>query len=275
MRVGIQLPLREDIYDRVAWAAGLGFRSGQLCAWNIGLYTEEIALQLEKACRDFGFEITAIWCGWTGPKTFAHPYRYETIGLVPASMRMQRTRELLEGAAFARRIGVRDIITHLGFVPDSPFAEEHIGVAMAVREICQTIAPYGQRFLFETGEIVPSTIMSLIQIAEAENVGINFDPANFLINGRANPSDAMDRLAFMTCGFHAKDGVYATGFDPKGKEVQIGQGQVDFPAVLRKLKKAGFDGDITIEREIRDGPERDREILEEKVYLEQIIENMK
>ena len=43
MRVGIQLPLREDIYDRVAWAAGLGFRSGQLCAWNIDLYTEEIA----------------------------------------------------------------------------------------------------------------------------------------------------------------------------------------------------------------------------------------
>ena len=275
MRVGIQLPLRENIYDRIAWAAGLGFRSGQLCAWNVDLYTEEIAEKLKKACRDFDFEITAIWCGWTGPKTFQHPYRYATIGLVPASMRMQRTRELLAGAAFARSIGVRDVITHVGFVPDSPFDPDHIGVAMAVREICQQIAPYGQRFLFETGEIVPGNILALIQMAEVENVGVNFDPANFLINGRANPSDAMDRLAFMTYGFHAKDGMYATGFDPKGKEVQIGQGQVDFAYLLQKMKDAGFDGDITIEREIAEGPERDRQILEEKVYLEALINDLK
>lgn len=275
MKVGIQLPLREDIYERVAWAAGLGFHSGQLCAWNIDLYTEAIAEQLKKACRDFDFTITAIWCGWTGPKTFQHPYRYATIGLAPASMRDRRTRELLDGAAFARSIGVKDVITHMGFISDNPFAEDHIGVAMAVREICQKIAPYGQRFLFETGEIIPSTILSLIQIAEVENVGVNFDPANFLINGRANPSDAMDRLAFMTYGFHAKDGVYATGFEPKGKEVQIGQGQVNFAYLLQKMKDAGFDGDITIEREIKEGPERDRQILEEKVYLEELIKNLK
>jgi len=114
-------------------------------------------------------------------------------------------------------------------------------------------------------------LLSVIQIAEVENVGVNFDPANFLINGRANPSDAMDRLAFMTYGFHAKDGVYAKGFEPKGKEVQIGQGQVNFADLLQKMKDAGFDGDITIEREIAEGPERDRQILEEKVYLEEII----
>ena len=275
MRVGILLPLRANIYDRVAWAAKLGFHSGQLCAWHLELYTEEIAEQLKKACRDFDFEITAVWCGWTGPVTFQHPYRYATVGLAPASMRDQRTRELLQGAAFARSIGVKDIITHLGFISDNPFAEDHIGVAMAVREICQKIAPYGQRFLFETGEIIPSTLLSLIQIADVENVGVNFDPANFLINGRANPTDAMERLAFLTYGFHAKDAAYATGFEPKGKELQIGKGQVNFPAVLQKLKNAGFDGDISIEREIPEGPERDREILEEKAYLEEIIRNLK
>ena len=273
MRVGIQLPLRENIYDRIAWAAGLGFRSGQLCAWNIDLYTEETAEALKRACRDFGFEITAIWCGWTGPKTFQHPYRYATIGLVPASMRTQRTRELLAGAAFARAIGVKDIITHVGFVPDSPFDPDHIGVAMAVREICQQIAPYGQRFLFETGEIVPGNILALIQAAEVENAGVNFDPANFLINGRANPSDAMDRLAFLTYGFHAKDGLYATGFDPKGREVQIGQGQVDFGYLLQKLKDAGFDGDITIEREIK-GEKQLEDILASREYMYELLKNI-
>lgn len=271
MRVGILIPMREDICERIAWAAGLGFHSAQLSVWNVALYTEEMAEKIEKACAEFDFTVTAVWCGWSGPKTFQHPYRYPTIGLVPASMRAMRTNEILQGAAFARRLGVKDIITHLGFVPDSPFDPDHIGVAQAIRYICQEIAPYGQRFLFETGEIVPGTLIELIKTAEAENVGINFDPANFLINGRANPSDAMDRLAFMTYGFHAKDGVYAKGMDPKGKEVQIGQGQVDFAALLQKMKDAGFDGDITIEREIKEGPERDRQILEEKVYLEELI----
>ena len=271
MRVGILIPLNGDVYERIAWAAGLGFHSAQLSAWHMEYYCDESAEKIQKACRDFDFEITAIWCGWTGPRTFQHPYRYATVGLAPTSMRDTRTREILKGAAFARKLGVKDIITHLGFISDSPFAEDHIGVAMAVREICQKIAPCGQRFLFETGEIIPSTLLSLIQIADVENAGVNFDPANFLINGRANPSDAMDRLAFMTYGFHAKDGVYAKGFEPKGKEVQIGQGQVNFADLLRKMKDAGFDGDITIEREIAEGPERDRQILEEKVYLEEII----
>jgi len=46
---------------------------------------------------------------------------------------------------------------------------------------------------------------------------------------------------------------------------------VNFADLLQKMKDAGFDGDITIEREIAEGPERDRQILEEKVYLEEII----
>ena len=60
-----------------------------------------------------------------------------------------------------------------------------------------------------------------------------------------------------------------------GKEVQVGQGQVNFGYLLQKMKDAGFDGDITIEREIQEGPERDRQILEEKEYLEEIIEQLR
>ena len=133
------------------------------------------------------------------------------------------------------------------------------GVIAGIINLFTSDADFGYRFL---------------DSLNSRGVGVNFDPANFLINGRANPSDAMDRLAFLTYGFHAKDGLYATGFDPKGREVQIGQGQVDFACLLQKLKDAGFDGDLTIEREIPEGPQRDREILEEKAYLEAILEKL-
>ena len=37
------------------------------------------------------------------------------------------------------------------------------------------------------------------------------------------------------------------------------------------MVRMGYEGDITIEREIPDSEERDREIMEEKAYLENLI----
>lgn len=272
MRVGILIQLKEDVYECISYAAKLGFRSGQLSVWDMSLYTKENAQIIKKACSDFDFTITAVWCGWTGPVDWSYPNMYMTLGLVPSAWRSHRVKELLDGAAFARELGVKDVVTHLGYLPDNPFHEDRIGAAHAVNYICKTIGKYGQRFLFETGEVLPYTLIQFMKEVGMENVGVNFDPANFLINGRANPTDAMSLLGSYVGGFHAKDGVYAEGTNPKGKEVMVGQGMVDFPALVEKLYALGYKGDISIEREIPHGEERDRQILEEKGYLEGLIE---
>ena len=44
---------------------------------------------------------------------------------------------------------------------------------------------------------------------------------------------------------------------------------------IEKLVQLGYDGDITIEREIKETPEREQEIAEEKVFLEEIIAKVK
>ena len=274
MKPGLLMHLREDAYEVIAHAAGLGFDNGQLVVWDMNLYREDIAQELERACRDFQFTLTAIWTGWSGPVVWSYPEMYETLGLVPPQYREQRTQDLLNGAAFARRLGVKDIITHMGFLPDNPNDPNNKGVVEAIRKVSQTIAPYGQRFLFETGEELPNSLVQLFREVGTDNIGINFDPANLLINARANPLDAMDRLAPFVMGCHAKDGVYPQGMDPKGKEVQIGQGGVDFEKLFRKLFAAGYEGPITIEREIPLGAERDQQLVEEKAYLENILEKL-
>ena len=266
--------LREDAYEVIAHAAKLGFDNGQLVVWDMNLYREDIVEQIQKACADFGFTLTAIWTGWSGPVIWSYPGMYASLGLVPAAWRAQRTQDILNGAAFARKLGVRDIITHMGFLPDDPFHPDHLGVVQAIRYISNTIAPYGQRFLFETGEELPNSLMQLFREVGTDNIGINFDPANLMINGRANPCDAMDRLLPFVLGCHAKDGVYPEGFEAKGREVQIGQGSVDFEKLLTKLFAAGYRGPLTIEREIPLGPERDRQLVEEKAYLEALLERL-
>lgn len=271
MKIGILIKLEKDVYNCIAHAAELGFKRAQLSVWDMSLYTKENAELIKKACSDFDFEITAVWCGWSGPVDWGYPNMYATIGIVPAAWRSQRVKELLDGAEFARELGVKDIITHVGFLPDNPFQEERIGVAQAVRYICKTIEKYNQRFLFETGEELPYTLIQLIKEIGAENIGVNFDPANLIINGRANPIDALEVLGTYVCGVHGKDGIRAKGDSPKGAEVMVGQGIVNFPAFIAKLAEIGYEGDITIEREIPNGEERDRQICEEKEYLEKLI----
>jgi len=75
-------------------------------------------------------------------------------------------------------------------------------------------------------------------------------------------------------GVHGKDGVYPQGIEPKGMELALGQGKANFPELIKKLKADGYDGDITIEREIQESEQRQRDILMGKTYLESIIRSV-
>lgn len=272
IKVGVQIHATDNIYEQIRFAKSLGFDNTQLLVWDVSLYTDEFAAEINRACRDFDFKITGLWCGWFRSGSFAYPEMYETIGFVPVAYRHQRMLDMLRGAEFARKIGVRDVITHMGFLPDDPNHEDRLGAMVTIKHICKTIAPYGQRFLFETGEELPTSLVQFIQSIGEDNIGINLDPANMLINGRGNSYDSLCMFAPYVFGFHAKDGVYPKNGDPKGKEVMVGKGEANFPKLIDKLVEIGYDGYLSIEREIAEGGQRNREVVRTKKYLERLIE---
>lgn len=272
MEVGLLTNLKGNVYDCIKHTVDLGFKSGQVTVWDMELYNDNTVAEVKRACADFDFRITAVWCGWSGPVVWSYPEMYTTLGLVPTAWRERRTFDLLKGAEFARKIGVRDIITHIGYLPDDPANPDNIGVMEAVRFIAQEIKPYGQRLLFETGEELPTTIMILMDRTGCKNLGINFDPSNLLTNGRSEPVLALKRFLPVLGGFHAKDGIAAVGAEPKGSQKEIGKGDVDFKKLFTMLHEAGMDDmDITIEFEIPGVTERDEPIKRAKVYLEKLI----
>ena len=55
-----------------------------------------------------------------------------------------------------------------------------------------------------------------------------------------------------------------------GREVKVGEGKVNFPVFVAKLKEVGYDGSLTIEREIS-GEQQRLDIIETKAYLETLI----
>jgi sugar phosphate isomerase/epimerase len=102
------------------------------------------------------------------------------------------------------------------------------------------------------------------------NLGVNLDTANVILYGRANPVDALDVIGQFVRNLHMKDGLYPVNGHDLGREVPIGQGKVDFVKLIARLRELGYDGPLTIEREIS-GPQQTADIRAAKKYLEAIL----
>jgi len=271
MKVGLFIDIKDNFEEKIRHAKSLGFDFGQLVVWDMDFYTDENLAALKKLLCELDFTVTDLWCGWSAPVIWKHPDKYTTLGLVPREYRAKRLEELRRGAKFAYDLGIKNIITHTGYIPDDPSAEAHIGVVEALKVLCSELNSRGQTFSFETGEELPITLSIMMSEIGLDNVGVNFDPANLISSGRANPCDAMELLSSRIFGMHAKDAVPARFGEVGGKQVPIGEGRVDFARLLGQLYDSGYTGDIFIEHEMKDRSDRDADILRARSYLETVI----
>ncbi len=250
-----------------------GFFTCQINLWSDALMTDDMADRIRETTQRCGIEISAFWCGWGAPAVWNFREGPTTLGLVPAAYRADRVRILKKGSDFARRMGVGQMITHVGFIPENPNDSLYAEVVEAVREVAEHCRENGQVFLFETGQETPITLKRTIDDVAMDNVGVNLDPANLILYGKGNPVDALDVLGPYVRDVHAKDGLYPTDGYRLGTETPIGEGRVDFPALIRRLRTLGYDGPLTIEREIA-GEAQTRDILRAKTYLQRLIDGV-
>ena len=271
MKLGVMVQLDNDkIDEKFRQVQELGFTSCQLCGWNHSLMTDEIAEKVNECTKKYGITISTFWCGWSGPAVWDFKEGPLTLGLIPAEYRFQRMQELVHGSDFAKKIGVTNIATHAGFLPEVPETEQYRSVIAALKIVANHAKENDQYFLFETGQETPVTLRRAIEDIGTENLGINLDPANLILYGKANPVDALDVFGEFVRDIHAKDGCYPTNGHNLGEEKALGEGKVNFPKFIAKLKEIGYDGPITIEREIT-GEQQITDIKSAKAMLEKLI----
>lgn len=270
MRIGALVHLNESFLSQMEELKSMGMDNCQLVCWNQEMMTEETAERINNAVRTLGIDITAFWCGWPGPITWDFYEGQRNLGLVPKEYRKERIEALIKGSEFAAKLSVRDFVTHVGFVPENPYDENYRQTVEAVKQVAAICLSNKQNFLFETGQETPVTLRRAIEDIGMDNIGVNFDPANLLMYGKANPVDALDILGKYVMGVHGKDGLYPADGAHLGEEKPLGEGRVNYPAFIEKLKEAGYKGDITIEREI-EGEEQKRDVLKAKAFLEGLI----
>lgn len=271
MKVGLLVDIDKNYEASIRHAKELGFDFGQICIWDMDFYTDENLRGLKATLEKESFRATDVWCGWRAPVVWKHPEKYSTLGLVPDYLRAVRMEDLRRGARFAYDLGVSTVVTHTGFIPDDPYHPTHIAIVNELRAFCRELDARGQRFAFETGEELPLTLSIMINEIGTDNVGVNFDPANFISGGRGNPNDAMDLLGSRIFGMHAKDAIPPKFGDVGGQQKLVGEGKVNFRRLLEQLKEFNYQGDIVIEHEMAGRADRDADIRATKVYLEKMI----
>ncbi|MEO8736203.1 MAG: sugar phosphate isomerase/epimerase family protein [Edaphobacter sp.] len=239
----------------------------------IGKFTPALARQMHGLLDRYGVTATAVEVVGPGKLVWDFMQGPSTIGIIPRATRAVRMDALRQVSDFAKVLGIGQVQTHCGFIPEDPADPLYPEAVVAVREVTKHCAGNGQDFLLETGQETPTTMSRMIRDVAHPNLGVGLDTANLILYGKANPVDAVDILGPHVRSVHAKDGRWPTDPNKLGEEVLIGKGLVDFHKVFTKLHRLGYSGAVTIERETA-GPQLFAEVREEKKYLEAVLQQV-
>ncbi len=259
LKLGVMAPLEKGPETTIKDVHEFGLPTCQVVCWQSELFTNTIAERLMTTAADHHVEITTLWVGTPGPHVWDFVRGPVSIGLVPPEYREERIAALKKGADFAAQIGAPSITTHVGFIPENLTNPLYPGLLDALHEIVSYCEDLDIGFWFETGQETPIVMLRVFEDLGYDNLGINLDPANLLMYGKANPTDALDVFGQYVRGVHAKDGEYPTNGRELGVEKPLGEGRVNFPVLIPKLKALGYAGALTIEREIS-GPQQIEDI---------------
>jgi sugar phosphate isomerase/epimerase len=262
--------LKSDIEEGFRRVKEFGLTGCQLSGYDESLFNREFADKVVSLTKEMDIKISTFWCSWVGPKVWNFYGGPLTLGLLPVEYRYVRAEGLKRGSDFAKLIGVDQIATHAGFIPENPNDPAYHGIQAVLQDVVDHCKKNGQTFLFETGQETPVTLLRLMEDLGGVNVGVNLDTANLILYGKANPVDSLDVFGKYVYDIHAKDGVYPTDGRHLGKEKPLGEGKVDFPRFIARLKELGYDGPITIEREIS-GEQQRKDILKAITFLKELI----
>jgi len=271
MALGLLIHPYPDPEARIRLVHEMGFTT---CFFSLDGYLGKFTPELAKQIRDLLDKYQVI--ATTAEVVRPNPLKWNftegpaTIGIVPRAYRQARMDALMQTSDFARLVGIRRIQTHCGFIPEDPHDPLYEESVTAIRTLTEHCAANGQMFLMETGQETPTTVSRMIKDVNNPALGVGLDTANLILYGKANPVDAVKILGPHIKAMHAKDGNWPTDPDLLGKEVKIGEGQVDFKTVFKELRAANYTGAVSIERETS-GPKQIEDVKDEKIYLERML----
>lgn len=164
------------------------------------------------------------------------------------------------------------VTTHIGVVPTESSHPRYQTMQAACAELAAYADSMNAHFAIETGPETAATLKGFLDGLHSTGVAVNLDPANFVMVTGDDPVQAVYTLKDYIVHTHAKDGKKLRDVNPEALyglaeqdmladnsfiELPLGEGEVDFKNYLKALNEIGYQGFLTIEREVGDNPEKD------------------
>ncbi len=154
----------------------------------------------------------------------------------------------------AKELDCHIVTTHIGHIYETDDARME-----KLRKNAQKLAEYadsiGSVFAAETGTEKAAVMKSFLDSLGAKGLRVNYDPANLVMVADDDPVAGVYTLRDYIVHTHAKDGIRRP--DASWLEVPLGTGGVDFDKYIAALNDIGYNGYLTIEREVGDDPASD------------------
>jgi sugar phosphate isomerase/epimerase len=229
----------------------LGIRCGHL-GFTGAVPLAGLGAVYKQALADEGFVVTAVFAAYDGESYADAPTVEKTVGFIPVSTRAEREARTYEVIDETAAMGVPIFACHVGFVPEDHAHPDYAPVRDLVRRICDYAAKYGITFALETGQEPAASLLHFLEDVDRPNLKLNFDPANLILYGTSEPIAALELVGKHVVSVHAKDGNWPDPAKPGtlGTEMPLGQGSVGMANFVNTLKKVGYKGPLTIEREV-------------------------
>jgi sugar phosphate isomerase/epimerase len=212
---------------------------------------------------DLGLEVSAL-CGAMG----GHGFEIQKDN----AERIEKTKAIID---LAVACGTKVITTHIGVIPDDESSAQFAVMLEALDAIGIYAKTQNVTLAIETGPEKPETLKKFITQTHG-GVGVNLDPANFVMVTGVDPAKAVELLGGSIVHTHVKDGIMKQQTDPARiyrffaeggiedlrmedyfHETPVGEGAVNFDTYLAALKNSAYDGFFTIEREAGQNPDND------------------
>ena len=255
---------RTDIPTSVRKAAECGAQGIQVYSTHGEMAPENLSPEKRREflnlVKDNGLIISAL-CGDLGGGGFIHKDLNRE--------RVDFSKKILD---LAKELETDVVTTHIGVVPEDPNHDRY----KIMQEACFELAEYADsidaHFAVETGPETSLVLKGFLDSLNSTGVGVNLDPANLVMVTGDDPAKAVHNLKKYIVHTHAKDGKQIFYRDPEIVygikkdvivtddsfiEVPLGEGSVNWQEYLKALEDIGYNGFLTIEREVGDNPEKD------------------
>ncbi len=246
-----------------------GAQGVQIYAWNEldpRTVTKEIIDTVKKTVRECNQEVTAL-CG----ELHGHGFEIEAENATKIEY-LKKTIDL------ALDFHCTIVTTHIGRIPKDTASSRYQVMLDACLEVGEYAKKMGARVAVETG---PEPVERLVAFCkQCPGIAINYDPANLVMVTKDDEVKGVATAKDFIVHTHAKDGImkqylgteevyeaFANGgveeitkMSDYFQEMPLGGGQVRFKEYLMALKEIGYNGFLTIEREVKENAAKDIEM---------------